>query len=187
MVCSCLRHRDTFCYGLGLSRGLSSSAGIPFYRLSGTLEPFQKSVVRCTHVADSSCHLDCTTALQRHRPGPAILNLHVQGFDCSQAWDSEQWLLQASSSFCCCCVGGLGCIQAVCFSGLVIAGGEAGGEGHIHVAAAGRTHSVDYTGPHLQLFLPSYGEFYLPSAGFCRCLLLCSQGEVNLSRASDDC
>lgn len=69
----------------------------------------------------------------------------------------------------------------MCFSGFVIAGGEAGGEGHVRVAASGRTHSVDYAGPHLQLFLPSYGEFYLPSASFCRCLLLCSQGEVNLS------
>lgn len=53
------------------------------------------------------------------------------------------------------------------FSGFVIAGGEAGGERHVHVAAAGRTHSVDYISSHLQLFLPSYGEFCLPIARFC--------------------
>lgn len=67
------------------------------------------------------------------------------------------------------------------FSGFVIAGGKAGGEGHIHVAAAGRTHSADHISPHLQLFLPSYGEFCLPTANFCSCLLLCLQGEVNFS------
>lgn len=53
----------------------------------------------------------------------------------------------------------------MCFSGFVIAGGEAGGERHIHVAAAGRTHSADYISSHLQLFLPSYGEFCLPMPG----------------------
>ena len=78
-------------------------------------------------------------------------------------------------------MGGFDWIQAVCFSGFVIAGGEAGGEGHIHVAAARRTHSADYTSPHLQLFVSSHGEFCLPIASFCRCLVLCLQGEVNLS------
>lgn len=57
--------------------------------------------------------------------------------------------------------GWIGLDPSCVFSGFVIAGGEAGGEGHVHVAAAGRTHSVDYISPHFQLFLPSYGEFCL--------------------------
>lgn len=69
----------------------------------------------------------------------------------------------------------------MCFSAFVIAGGEAGGEGHVHVAAARRTHSVDYISPHIQLFLPSSGEFYPSVKSFCRCVLLCLQGEINLS------